>query len=211
MHMGRVRVLFLLVAAGLALVAACGGKVLEERSIVQSGHGGNGTGGPTQGGAGGSSVGGAGGSAAKGGSGLGGAGQGGSVIGPGGAGGAGGAGAGGAAGWAVPSGCIQQYPYDCNPLTNEPCSTAAGEACDISAEPPFFVCYPAPNDAGLGKPCDLANGPFCKATMTCVPNDIDASFHGNCRKFCCSLQDCPAGSAVCAPLSSELGTIGSCE
>lgn len=71
---------------------------------------------------------------------------------------------------------------ECNPVTNAGCDTAAGEACDFSAD--GFTCYPAPNDAALCGACDQSAGPYCAGGMTC-PGD-------KCAKFCCNDGDCGA-------------------
>ncbi len=47
----------------------------------------------------------------------------------------------------------------CNPVTNAPCNTAAGEACDFDGA--GYQCYPAPNDKKLCEPCGSADG-FCE-------------------------------------------------
>lgn len=81
---------------------------------------------------------------------------------------------------------------ECNPITNEPCNTAAGEACDISnsMDGAFlgFVCYPAPNEKALCEACDGGNGPWCQGTMTCAGS--------KCARFCCDDGDCGTGTCV---------------
>ncbi|MBI5532664.1 MAG: hypothetical protein HY898_08125 [Deltaproteobacteria bacterium] len=207
MYTGRAGISLLPIAMGLAAASSCGGKVVQEAMSEQGGHAGSATGGSAHGGAGGSSLGGAAGNVGKGGAGVGGAGQGGSGV----AGGYGGGATGGSAGWGVPPGCIEQVSYDCNPVTNAPCNTAAGEACDLGGGEPMVTCFPDGNVLELGQACDNVSGPWCKPTMTCVANNADASFEGTCRKFCCSLQDCPAGSVACTPLAPEMGSLGTCK
>ena len=69
----------------------------------------------------------------------------------------------------------------CNPVTNAPCDTAAGEACDFGGA--GYQCYPAPNDKKLCEPCGMADG-FCQGGETC---------DGVCVKFCCDDTDCGVG------------------
>ena len=71
---------------------------------------------------------------------------------------------------------------DCNPLTD---SCAAGQSCDI-AQDNLFHCFPPPNDAPVGSPCDVASGPYCQHGGTCVG--------GTCRAYCCDDTDCTIGS-----------------
>ena len=59
---------------------------------------------------------------------------------------------------------IDATTYLCNPITNEGCDTAAGEACDFGAS--GFECYPAPNDAMLCDAC-ASGGPYCAGGTTC--------------------------------------------
>ena len=97
--------------------------------------------------------------------------------------------------------------FVCNPLTNEGCDSTAGEACEYGIEQ-LFVCYPAPNDAEEGAACDWANGPFCKATLTCdSPSDVDTV--GVCRRHCCDNTDCKA-TETCEATDAEYGAIGIC-
>jgi len=76
-------------------------------------------------------------------------------------------------------------PKSCNPVTNEPCDTAAGEACDFSSS--GFACYPAPNDQKLCEECDQMNGPYCAGGHTCLED-------GGCAKYCCDDGDCGTGT-----------------
>ena len=76
-------------------------------------------------------------------------------------------------------------PKSCNPVTNAPCDTAAGESCDFGSD--GFVCYPAPNDAKLCEECDQSNGPYCAPGHTCLED-------GGCAKYCCDDGDCGTGT-----------------
>lgn len=58
--------------------------------------------------------------------------------------------------------------YACNPITNEGCDTAAGEACDFDGSG-GFTCYPDGNTEAVCAACDAINGPFCASGHTCVP------------------------------------------
>ncbi|HZO15537.1 MAG TPA: hypothetical protein VFB62_19830 [Polyangiaceae bacterium] len=78
--------------------------------------------------------------------------------------------------------------FECNPVTNEPCDTAAGEACDIAGIE-GFQCYPPPNDTALCKACDQDAGPWCRGGATCLGVD-------RCAKYCCNDSDCGEGSCV---------------
>ena len=77
---------------------------------------------------------------------------------------------------------------ECNPITNEPCNTGAGEACDFKGA--GYHCYPAPNDKNLCEACGPSNGgAHCKGGSTCLPGP-----DGNCGKFCCGNGDCGKGT-----------------
>ncbi len=89
--------------------------------------------------------------------------------------------------------------YACNPVTGAGCNADAGETCDY--EGTGFHCYPPPPPAtaAVCATCDLAIGPACAPTNTCVP--IDGGFA--CARFCCVDGDCgqghcevPAGQVV---------------
>ena len=75
-------------------------------------------------------------------------------------------------------------PVSCNPVTNEGCNAAGGEACDHS--PTGFSCFPAPNDVVQCDVCDEKNGPFCEAGHTCLAD-------GACAAYCCDDADCGTG------------------
>lgn len=76
----------------------------------------------------------------------------------------------------------------CNPVTNAPCDTAAGQACDVGQG--GFQCYDPPNNNDLCAACGDQAG-YCKAGMTCAGtganNDVP-----KCVRFCCSNEDCGA-------------------
>lgn len=91
--------------------------------------------------------------------------------------------------------CLQP---PCNPVTNEPCDTGAGEACD-HAGGGKFQCYAAPNDAKLCEACDAMGGPYCEGGHTCHPD-------GGCAKFCCNDGDC--GTGTCALYQGTM--LGTC-
>jgi hypothetical protein len=84
----------------------------------------------------------------------------------------------------------------CNPVTNDTCNTAAGEACDLS-NGGTFECFPAPNDVALCGACDNANGPFCLAGSACLG--------GKCAKYCCDDTDCSEGATCGAKGSDGVG------
>jgi hypothetical protein len=77
-------------------------------------------------------------------------------------------------------------PKQCNPLTNEGCNAAAGEACDLGQT--GFRCYAGPNDQEICAACDGSSGPFCKPGMHCMAD-------GACAHYCCDDGDC--GTGVC--------------
>jgi hypothetical protein len=84
---------------------------------------------------------------------------------------------------------------ECNPVTNEPCNTGAGEACDTvvdqdSGDVIGFTCYPAPNDGLLCETCDTAAGEYCAGTMTCAGDETGQL----CLRYCCDDGDCGSGT-----------------
>jgi mono/diheme cytochrome c family protein len=87
-----------------------------------------------------------------------------------------------------PSGgeCVAHGRFECNPVTNEPCNTRAGEACDVYGFD-GFKCYPAPNDRPICQACDETNGPWCLGGSTCLGVD-------GCAKYCCDDGDCGGGT-----------------
>jgi hypothetical protein len=84
----------------------------------------------------------------------------------------------------------------CNPITNEPCNVAMGEACDLNGN--GFECYPAPNDRKLCEECGQDLG-FCQGGLTCV---------GKCARFCCEDSDC--GTGTCSKGSTADPAVGFC-
>ncbi len=76
---------------------------------------------------------------------------------------------------------------ECNPVTNSPCDTAGGFACDVAMSGAnMFSCYGPPNTAGLCEPCDGST--FCRAGTTCIDTEVGA----RCARFCCADEDCGA-------------------
>jgi hypothetical protein len=90
-------------------------------------------------------------------------------------------------------------PPSCNPVTGEPCNSAAGEACDVTQG--GYTCYPAPNDSLICEQCDQANGPWCENGHTCLAD-------GGCAKYCCGDSDC--GTGVCSFAENYPLGIGVC-
>lgn len=77
---------------------------------------------------------------------------------------------------------------ECNPITNAPCDTAAGEACDFKGA--GYHCYAGPNAKNLCEACGPSNaGAHCKGGSTCLPGP-----DGNCGKLCCGPADCGKGT-----------------
>ncbi|MFO0762880.1 MAG: hypothetical protein U0359_40970 [Byssovorax sp.] len=88
---------------------------------------------------------------------------------------------------AVPAGgkgacVVMSADVTCNPITNEPCNTAMGQACDTNGA--GFQCYDPPNDKKLCETCGSQDG-FCAGGLTCL---------GTCARFCCDNADCGAGT-----------------
>ncbi|MEP7125693.1 MAG: hypothetical protein ABJE95_32485 [Byssovorax sp.] len=91
---------------------------------------------------------------------------------------------------------------ECNPITNDPCNTAAGEACDFQGN--GYHCYPGPNDKSLCEACGPSNGGgTCKGGSTCLPGP-----DGTCGKFCCDSTDC--GKGKCDKTGMLPGNVGYC-
>jgi hypothetical protein len=78
----------------------------------------------------------------------------------------------------------------CNPVTNEGCSAAGGEACDIAGDG-SFVCQPPVNNTPRCGDCSSA---FCVAGTTCNPKDL------TCARYCCADTDCGSGACDLAVL-----------
>jgi hypothetical protein len=78
----------------------------------------------------------------------------------------------------------------CNPISNQGCNDAIGEACDFGAS--GLQCYPPPNDVAVCDACG-ASGQGCKAGSTCAPE-------GYCAKFCCDDGDC-GNAGDCSPIA----------
>ncbi len=108
----------------------------------------------------------------------------------------------------MPTGCApSDLTVVCNPVTNEGCDSAAGEACEFGIEE-YFMCFPAPNDVEEGGACNWEEGPWCKATLLCVSSDPESP-SGVCQRACCSDEDC--GSKSCVATDPEFGTLGICK
>lgn len=78
----------------------------------------------------------------------------------------------------------------CDPVTQQPCNVAAGEACDVSQG--GFECYPDGNVHDLCDECGL-QGDYCKAGMTCSIS-YDGIWPGHCYRYCCDDADCGPGN-----------------
>lgn len=98
----------------------------------------------------------------------------------------------------------------CNPVTGEPCRP--GEACDRIQPYPGtvsgFLCFPPPADATLCERCNIGGGPFCASTLTCVGSGGGLSGANVCARYCCTDEDCGAGTCIkgtFAPATPELG------
>ena len=94
----------------------------------------------------------------------------------------------------TPSGgsCFADAGLACNPITNAPCKTDAGEACDFTQG--GFQCYPPPppNTAALCASCD-DQSIACLPGSTCLPATNDPQQGSQCAKFCCDDGDCAGG------------------
>jgi len=86
----------------------------------------------------------------------------------------------------------------CNPVTNAPCNTAGGEACDTNGT--GYECYAPPNDNNLCQPCGDTDG-FCKGGQTCGNS-------ATCAKYCCTNNDC--GNGTCDKSGMLTGGVGTC-
>jgi hypothetical protein len=86
----------------------------------------------------------------------------------------------------------------CNPVTNEGCDSAAGEACDLTQS--GFTCYPAPNIENICGACGGQGESFCAAGLTCI---------GTCARFCCDDSDCGTGFCFKDPFA-EIASVGVC-
>ncbi len=94
---------------------------------------------------------------------------------------------------------------ECNPITNAPCNSDAGEACDRTQTGGTHCFAPPPsNTAAPCAVCDDQNGPACMPTATCVPTTGGV----NCARFCCVDGDC--GSGHCDTVTLALPNFGVC-
>ena len=82
----------------------------------------------------------------------------------------------------------------CEPTNATSCGK--GETCDLNGGTGMFQCFPPPNDALLGEPCDNGAGPFCAQGLACNG--------GFCSAYCCDDSICAAGETC-----QETGTVGS--
>jgi hypothetical protein len=73
--------------------------------------------------------------------------------------------------------------YACNPITNVPCNTAGGQACDLN-QSGGLQCWDPPNTEKLCADCSQK---FCSFGFTCVE---DAGGMAKCAKYCCTDADC---------------------
>jgi hypothetical protein len=117
-------------------------------------------------------------------------------------------GTGGTSSVTLPPGCINDPSFvaDCNPVTNEPCDTAAAAACDFSDV--GVTCYGEGNTAQPGAPCDTGAGEFCVPMYHC-DGATQSNPVGVCKKFCCANTDCGSGES-CTAFDAALGTFGLC-
>jgi hypothetical protein len=95
--------------------------------------------------------------------------------------------------------CAVGAQFACNPITNDKCDTAGGQACDYGMS--GMSCYPAPNTQAVCAECGLSQqGPWCQGGMTCLFDQQQ------CAKFCCNDQDCSSnGRCDMAALEEAIG------
>ncbi len=87
------------------------------------------------------------------------------------------------------SACKVALEYHCNPVTNFPCNTAKGYACDLSGMG-SFECFPPPNTQKLCESCSVTNmRPYCEPGLHCVEEDA-GSTTGFCGRYCCEDTEC---------------------
>jgi hypothetical protein len=86
----------------------------------------------------------------------------------------------------------------CNPVTNEGCNAAAGEACDVN-DADGYECFPEGNSQGLCEECNDNVG-YCQGGMTCG---------GVCVRYCCDDTDC-SGAGTCDKTAGFPGGVGVC-
>jgi hypothetical protein len=87
--------------------------------------------------------------------------------------------------------CAEDSPFECDPITGEPCN-GAEVSCDFDLGTHEFIGFYCFGDSTEpeGAECDQISGPWCAITMSC--------YEGACRKYCCSDDDC-AGEP-CTPM-----------
>jgi hypothetical protein len=87
----------------------------------------------------------------------------------------------------------------CNPITNEPCDTESGWACDVNGA--GYQCWPPPLTEPVCGACPVDDA-FCAAGSTCL---------GVCYKFCCNDDDCgPSGHCDQGPVANNHAPVGVC-
>jgi hypothetical protein len=94
----------------------------------------------------------------------------------------------------------------CNPVTNQPCNTAMGEACDLTGSMNslnVYVCFPPPNATDLCGACNNAGGPYCMGTQHCLENSM--GMNGQCARYCCNDGDCGGGKCDTSTLPGGAG------
>lgn len=98
----------------------------------------------------------------------------------------------------------------CNPVTNEGCDGAAGEACDYDSK--RFHCFAPPNERALCEPCGGAEG-NCGAGLSCFQQVTigtgGVTVQGTCARTCCDDGDCGGGTCS-ARVTAEGSTVGVC-
>jgi hypothetical protein len=100
---------------------------------------------------------------------------------------------------------------ECNPITQEPCDVAAGEACDTNLLVDGFACYPTGNVHAVCEACSQVLQ-FCQPGLTCPELVAEGSqAEGQCAKYCCDDNDCgPSGMCYTALLRSHGLPAGHC-
>lgn len=88
----------------------------------------------------------------------------------------------------------------CNPVTNEGCDAAKGEACDVGMD--GFDCFAPPpsNDTALCAACD-DQGAACLPGSTCLAM--------KCTRYCCDDGDCGTGKCDMTQIAMGFG-VGVC-
>lgn len=79
--------------------------------------------------------------------------------------------------------------FECNPVTQEGCDVANGEACDEGGT--AFMCYAIGNVKSVCEDCGSNESDYCEPGLTC-----DSTASGKCFKYCCVDADCAPGTCV---------------